>query len=200
MHKMLLNLPNQLETDRLILRCYQAGDGPMYFRAGQRNREHLHRFEAGNAILEPTTEEQAETLVLELVAEWEARRHFFWGVFEKATGEFAGQVYIGPVSWEIPEFEVGYFADRDHAGHGYITEAVWAALGFIFNDLHARRASLNCSAANIRSQRIAERCGFTLEGHLRLDHRNPDGSLEDSLHYGLLREDYERTNSRSSGS
>ncbi len=192
MHKILLNLPTQIETERLCLRCYQAGDGAMYCQAGQRNREHLQRYEAGNVMLEARTEEQGEIIVRELALDWAARRHFFWGVFEKSTGIFVAQVYVGPVSWEIPEFEIGYIADVDHQGRGYISEAVKAVLRFIFEDLHAHRASIHCSDTNIRSQRVAERCGFTLEGHTREDHRNSDGTLDGSLHYGLLRAEYER--------
>ncbi len=192
MNKMLLDLPTQLETDRLIVRCYQAGDGAMYCQAGQRNREHLQRYEADNCILGPRTEEEAEILVRELAVDFAARGHFFFGIFEKATGAFAGQVYVGPVSWDTPEFEIGYIADVDHEGRGYVTEAVKAVLGFIFADLRAHRASIHCGETNLRSLRVAERCGFTLEGHTREDHRTPDGALEGSMHYGMLREEYEK--------
>jgi RimJ/RimL family protein N-acetyltransferase len=49
--------------------------------------------------------------------------------------------------------------------------------------------SLHCGDENARSKRVAERCGFLLEGCTRQDHRAPDGHLENSLHYGLLRTD-----------
>lgn len=31
MHELLMDIPKALETDRLILRCYEHGDGEMYF-------------------------------------------------------------------------------------------------------------------------------------------------------------------------
>ena len=189
MNKMLLDLPDHLETTRLHLRCYQPGDGAMYYAASQRNREHLQRFEAGNPLLELHSAEEGEILVRELAVEWAARRHFFWGAFEKSSGAFVGQVYVGPVNWETPEFEVGYIADVDQQGKGYVTEAVRAVLNFIINDLRAHRVSLHCSEENSRSQRVAERCGFILEGRTREGHRAPDGHLENSLQYGLLRTD-----------
>jgi RimJ/RimL family protein N-acetyltransferase len=189
MHKMLLDLPSVLETERLLLRCYQPGDGAMYYQAGLRNREHLQRFESGNPLLNLHSAEEGEILIRELAAEWAARNCFFWGAFEKSSGAFAAQVYVGPVSWDTPEFEVGYIADVDHQGKGYVTEAVKAVLGSVFQDLHAHRVSIHCSEENPRSQRVAERCGFVLEGRNRENHRAPDGHLENSLHYGLLRTD-----------
>lgn len=187
MHKMLLDLPATLETERLLVRCYRSGDGAMYYQAAQRNREHLKRFEEGNALMGIHSEEEAEILVRELAAAWAARSYFFWGAFEKTSGDFAAQVYVGVVNWDTPEFEIGYIADVDHQGQGYVTEAVRAVLGSLFNDFDAHRVSIHCSEENIRSLRVAERCGFVLEGCTREDHRAPDGHLENSRHYGLVR-------------
>ena len=46
-----LYIPTHLETERLYLRPYQAGDGPLYFAMGQKNRAHLARYEADNVVL-----------------------------------------------------------------------------------------------------------------------------------------------------
>jgi aminoglycoside 6'-N-acetyltransferase len=111
-------------------------------------------------------------------------------VFSRETGEFVAQIYVGPVDKELPDYAVGYFVDRDHEGQGYVTEAVRGALGFIFGELKAHRASLQCDDTNERSIRVAERCGFTREGHLRENKRNPDGTLSGTLHYGILRSEF----------
>ena len=132
MNKMLLDIPTRIETDRLILRRYEPGDGAMYFAVGQKNRQHLQQFEAGNIILSAKTQEEAEIIIRELNADWIARNSFFMGAFDKKTLEFIAQIYMGVVNWDLPEFEVGYFVDVDHQGKGYVTEAVKAALGFIF--------------------------------------------------------------------
>lgn len=186
MHKLLLQIPTRLETPRLIVRAYQPGDGPMYFAVGQRNKDHLSRFETGNAVLCPKNEEEAEVVIRELILEWEARRAFFLGAFERETGEFVGQIYIGAHNWDTPEFEVGYFADCDHEGKGYISEALQAALGLIFDHLGAHRVRLECSDLNERSMRVAERNGFTREAYFRENRKEPDGSYSGTLVYGRL--------------
>lgn len=191
MHKLLLDLPMRLESERCYLRCYQAGDGPMLYSVSQRNRAHLTRYESDNAVMEIHSLEDAEIMARDLAANWVARRCFFFGVFDKTTDEFVAQVYIGPVNWELPEFEMGYFADVDHEGRGYVTEAVKRALQFIFEDLKALRVHLDCSDTNIRSLHVAERCGTTQEGHFRQDKRDPDGTLGGTLRYAMLRSEYE---------
>ncbi len=185
-HRMLLELPVRLEAERLFLRPYGPGDGRWYYSMSQRNRRHLERFEAGNAVMFIQSEEDAEVTVREFAATWAARKAFFLGAFRREGGEFVAQVYVGVVNWDLPEFEVGYFADVDHEGQGYVTEAVRAALHFIFEHLGARRVSLRCDETNTRSQRVAERCGFVLEGHTREDKLWPGGTCTDTLHYGLL--------------
>jgi ribosomal-protein-alanine N-acetyltransferase len=191
MDSMVPDIPTRIETERLIVRCYGPGDGTMYYAVSQRNRAHLARYESGNVILTIATPEDAEVLVRELAAEWVARNSFFMGAFDKANGEFVAQIYVGPVNWDLPEFAIGYFADVDHQGQGFVTEAVQAALRFAFEHLHAHRVRLQCDDTNERSWRVAERCGLVREGHLRENKRNPDGTLSGTLYYGLLRREYE---------
>jgi len=162
----------------------------MVYAVGQKNRQHLQRYEADNAILSPKTEQEAEALVQELAVDWAVRNCFFLGAFDKLSAEFVAQVYIGVVNWDTPEFEVGFFVDQDHEGQGYVTEAVQAALGFVFDHLYAQRVGLRCDTTNTRSQRVAERCGFTREGLLRQVRRQPDGSFSDAFVYGLLRSEW----------
>lgn len=190
MHRLLLDLPTQLETERLYVRCYAAGDGRWYYPMSQQNRAHLARYEVGNPALGLQTEEEAEILMRDFAVAWVARTAFFFGAFQRATGDFVAQIYIGPVNWALPAFQLGYFADVNHEGHGYVTEAAQAALRFCFKDLNATRVSLECNDTNRRSYRVAERCGFMREGHLRENKQNPDGTISGTLHYGLLRREF----------
>jgi ribosomal-protein-alanine N-acetyltransferase len=191
MHKLLMEIPTRIETERLMLRPYQAGDGPWYYQVALRNREHLSRYERENPINGLNSEEEAEVLMRDFAANWVARNCFFLGAFEKVGGTFVAQIYVGPVNWKTPEFEMGYIVDQAHEGQGYVSEAVRGALGLVFDHLGAQRASIHCDDTNLRSARVAERCGFALEGHVREDHRHPDDSVTGTLHYGILRREFE---------
>ncbi len=191
MDKKRIDIPTSLETERLNLRCYQVGDGPMYFDVAQKNRDHLRVFESGNALMSIDSEAQAEEVVRELAAGWDARKYFFLGAFSKESGEFAAQIYIGPVNWDTPEFEIGYIADQEHEGQGYVSEAARAVVGMLFEALGAHRLRIECDENNMRSRKLAERLGFTQEGLIRETKRRPDGSYSGDIIYGLLRSEYE---------
>jgi RimJ/RimL family protein N-acetyltransferase len=191
MHKMLLEIPTRIETERLYMRPYQAGDGAMYYAVGQRNREHMAQYESGNILNHLKDEQHAEIVVRELAVDWMARKQFFLGIFENDTHQWVGQVYIGPTNWDLPEFAIGYLVDVEHEGKGYITEAVKATLCFIFEHLQAQRVRSDCSETNERSYRVLERCGFTREGHFRANKKNPDGSFHGDYQYGLLKSEFE---------
>jgi RimJ/RimL family protein N-acetyltransferase len=194
MHKMLLDIPTRIETERLYMRPYQAGDGKMYYAVGQRNREHLAQFESSNILNHLKDEDHAEIVVRELAVDWIARKHFFLGLFDRDNHRWVGQIYIGPTNWNLPEFTIGFVADVDCEGKGYITEAIKAALCFIFEHLQAHRVCSDCSDTNTRSYRVLERCGFKREGHFRENKKNPDGSFHGDYQYGLLKREYEAIN------
>ncbi len=190
MHKILLDIPNWIDTERLYLRPYQAGDGPLYFAAGERNQEHLAQYESGNVLNHLKDETHAEAIVRELAADWMARKCFFIGIFIKETDQWAGQVYVGPTNWDLPEFVIGYVADVDHEGQGYISEAVKAVVAMLFNAMGAHRVKADCNEENVRSWKLLERCGFRREGHLRQNKKSPDGSYLGDYLYAILRDEF----------
>jgi len=186
-----VNLTPRIEAQRIYLRSYKKGDGGMYWAASLRNRQHLQRYESGNSMMSIHNEEQAEAVIGEYIAGWTAGSYFVLGVFDKTTDAFVAQVYVGVVDRELPEFEVGYIADVAHQGQGDVTEAVKAVLGMLFGPLMARRVSIHCRDSNLRSQCVAERCGFRLEGRIRENKRLPDGTFEGDYYYGLSKKEYD---------
>jgi RimJ/RimL family protein N-acetyltransferase len=154
MNKMLFEFPTQFESERLSLRSYRPGDGKWYYAMSLKNREHLTQYEAENVAANIASEEAAEVLVRELAAKWVAHNCFFIGVFDKRTGEFVAQIYVGPVDWRLPEFQIGYFADVDHEGQGFVTEGVMVTLTILFHKLNAHRVRLGCGETNTRSNAL----------------------------------------------
>ena len=183
------DIPDRIEAERIYLRPYRAGDGAWYYAMSQRNRAHLLRYESENVVMSIHCAKEAESVVRELAADWAARNSFFWGAFDRTTGEFVAQIYVGPVDWALPEFEIGFIVDKDHEGQGFVTEAVQAMLPFLFVHLGAHRVRLHCDDTNVRSRRVAEYCGFVLEGHIRENKLNADGTSSGTLCFGLLKSD-----------
>jgi RimJ/RimL family protein N-acetyltransferase len=191
MRRRLPDIPGRIEAERLYLRPYRAGDGPWYYAMGQRNRDRLARDETDNAARSLESVDDAEELTRKLAAAWEAQKAFFLGAFARESDQFLAQVTVVPVDWEVPEFAIGFFVDVAREGQGYVTEAVRAVLPFVFEHLEAHRVRMECDDTNVRSRRVAERCGMVLEGHIRENKRNPDGTLSGTLHFRLLKREFE---------
>jgi RimJ/RimL family protein N-acetyltransferase len=184
------DIPLRMETRRLYLRRYAEGDGRWYYAMSLRNRAHLSRYESENPAMAITSEREAEEVVRSFALQAAEGRNFFFGVFDRMNDEFVAQVYIGLVSWDLPEFQIGYFVDKGHEGRGYVTEAVRAAMRFVFQNLNAYRLRLECDDTNERSMRVAEHCGMLREGHLRRNKKNRDGSVSGTMIYGLLKSEF----------
>ena len=121
---------------------------------------------------------------------WNERKYRFLGVFLKENSEFVAQIYIGSINDQLPGFAIGYIADVDAEGKGYVTEAVHAVVQELFEQAGARRLQIETDDTNGRSISVAERCGFVKEGHLRENKKNPDGTFSGTVFFGLLKSEW----------
>ncbi len=103
--------------------------------------------------------------------------------------EIVGHIeFFVPVSyWDAFELSYQLYDDR-HAGHGYTTEAVQLLVDHLTATKKQHRLHLVIVPGNAASVRVAERCGFVLEGTARGAFFN-GGRNHDVLLYSLLRTD-----------
>jgi len=110
-----------------------------------------------------------------------------FAVSEAATGRPLGAIGLHKVDHRLLTAETGYWLAREARGQGYMTRAVRLLAGWVFDGLLFARLELRTDPENVASQRIAERCGFRKEGHVRSNmlvlH---SGQRRDSFVYGLL--------------
>ena len=104
-------------------------------------------------------------------------------------GEIAGHIeFYRPISyWDAFELSYQLYDDR-FAGRGFVTEAVQLLTDHLFATKKEHRIQLVIVPENAASRRIAEKCGFTLEGTARGAFFN-DGRNQDVVVYSLLRTD-----------
>jgi [ribosomal protein S5]-alanine N-acetyltransferase len=104
-------------------------------------------------------------------------------------GEMAGHVeFFPPVGyWDAFELSYQLYDDR-YAGRGYVTTAVQLVVDYLFATKKKHRIQLVIVPENGASRRIAEKCGFVLEGTIRGAFFN-DGRNHDVVMYSLLRTD-----------
>ncbi len=125
------------------------------------------------------------------------RRFAETGFWEKKEGtllivdgdDVAGHIeFFTPVSyWDA--FELSYqLYDERFAGRGVTTEAVRLLVDHLFATKKQHRIHLVIVPENAASVRVAEKCGFVLEGRVRGAFFN-QGTNQDVLLYSLLRDD-----------
>jgi [ribosomal protein S5]-alanine N-acetyltransferase len=110
-------------------------------------------------------------------------------VIASAAGEIAGHIefFRAVAYWDAFELSYQLYDDR-FKGQGFMTEAVQLLVDYLFGAKKEHRIHLIIVPENAASRRVAEKCGFTLEGTVRGAFFN-GGRNNDVLMYSLLRTD-----------
>lgn len=184
----LLQVPERLETDQLILEMPRSGDGPMLNLAVVRSLAHLKPWMPW-AQQAPTVE-QSEAIARRMQAQFLQREHLAYFLFERQAdgrrGALIGGAGLHRIQWLVRRFEIGYWLAPEATGRGLATQAVRRLAGMAFEQLRARRLEIRTDAFNFASRAVAERLGFVLEGVLRQDELGVDGTLRDTCIYGCI--------------
>ena len=189
MHKLLLDIPTRLDTERLTIRKYTEGDGRELYSLLERNNNREFLRENVKEVSSIKIEREAEIKVRKHSAEWFARDRFVMGIWLKSENKYVGEIWIEPKKWEVPSFEIGWFLDQGYQRRGIATEAARRSIEFLFNDLNAHKVIVITRDTNPRSYKLAERLGFRREGHLR-ESGIENGKRYGLLYYGMLRTEF----------
>jgi RimJ/RimL family protein N-acetyltransferase len=120
----------------------------------------------------------------------------FWGKEEgmlliiAGDGEIAGHIEWFPTVAYLDELELSYHIySSEYRGQGIATEAVKLMTGYLFDNKKYNRIRLIIHPDNSASKRIAEKCGYKLEGAARgaWFHR---GGNQDVEVYAILHHEY----------
>ena len=177
---------------RVTLRPLKAADWEAWRDVRIRSREWLEPWEplAEPGAPDPITDPEA---LKARCGAWERQRHFDaaygFGIFLRKD-TFIGEVSLGSVQrGPFQSANVGYWIDVDHAGHGYMPEAVAVILRFAFEDLGLHRVEAAIVPRNAKSRRVAEKLGLRDEGtsprFLQIG-----GVWEDHVRYGITVEEW----------
>ncbi|WP_151736831.1 GNAT family N-acetyltransferase ['Paenibacillus yunnanensis' Narsing Rao et al. 2020] len=180
----LMDIPESLESERLLIRAPQWGDGAAVCQAAQESIGELRPWMPWTSRLTP---EDSEASVRRSRLEFLERSDLRLMLILKESGQFIGGSGLHRIHWEARKFEIGYWIHTAWAGQGLVTEAVEAITRFAVTQLQANRLEIRCDARNERSAGVARRSGFTLEGILRNDQLDVDGALRDTMVFSKVR-------------
>lgn len=184
MNPLLLDLPTEFETDRLLIRMPLPGDGAVTCESINHSLPELKPW-MPFAQKEQTIED-TEINIRQAYINFLNRTDLRLLVFKKDTGEFVASSGLHRINWDVPKFEIGYWIDTRFSRNGYMTEAVQGITDFAVRELKARRVEIRCDALNVKSRAIPERLGFTLEGILKSESISVEGELRDTCVYAKV--------------
>ena len=148
-----------LETERLRLRLFTAGDEPAVFAlASDPEIARFVRFEAHRA--------PADTRAfLELAFEHYHRGDpFAWAIVRRTDDRLIGSCGFVSQAPERHAAEIGYWLGKAYWGKGYAVEAARALVRFGFEQMGLERVEAKCFVQNRAGQRVIEKLGMKYEG------------------------------------
>ena len=120
---------------------------------------------------------------------------YFFSIHTLEGDRMIGGISLDGIQWSHGDCFVGIgLGDRDYWGKGYGTDAMRVILRFAFTELNLHRVSLDVFEYNPRAIKSYEKAGFRLEGRVHQAIRR-DGQRWDILFMGILREEWEQTQS-----
>ena len=157
--------PYRIETERLVIRCYEPGDAAMMKDAVDSSLEHLQPWMPW-AHNEPQTLEEKVQLTRMFRAHFDADEDFAYGVFTRdETRQLAGCGLHQRGG--AGTFEIGYFVRADAVRQGIATEltAVLTRAAIEVSGVH--RVDVKVDPANTASLGVPRKLGYTDEVVLR---------------------------------
>jgi RimJ/RimL family protein N-acetyltransferase len=178
--------PYRIETDRLVIRCFDPSDAPKLKEAIDSSLDHLRPWMPW-ARYEPQPLDEKVQLLRLFRGRFDLGTDFAYGVFERDESRQLGGAGLHPRGGE-GSLEIGYYVRADSIGKGLATELAAVLTRVGFEKCGLVRVDVQVDPANERSARIPRKLGFTEEGRLRrrLEPHEPGGARRDSLMFTML--------------
>jgi RimJ/RimL family protein N-acetyltransferase len=178
--------PYRIETERLVVRCYDPEDAPLLKDAVDRSLDHLRPWM-------PWTPDQPEPLddvyerLRDFRAQYDRDENHIMGVFAPDESRLLGGTGLHPRQGE-GGLEIGYWIAADATGRGYATELAGVLTRVGFACFEIDRVEIRVDPANERSERVPQKLGFTKEATLRRRLPSKSGSdLRDANIWAMFR-------------
>ncbi len=175
----------ELETRRLILRKFTMMDAIAHYelRANEEAMQYMDRPLCEN-------KEAAMKDIKETHQNFRDKKGLWWALADKRNNKFMGYVGFKDINQNDKSAEIGYVLHPDYWSSGWMTEAVAAALKFVFEELNLHRVVGNINPNNEASRGLLKKFGFQKEAYFREDYYF-NGEFLDSEIYGLLTTEFD---------
>ena len=184
----------RVETNRLVLRCWDPKDAVLIQEAAAESKDHLLPFMPW-AANEPQTIEQKAELARRFRGLFDRDEDYVYGIFNKNESRALGGTGLH-TRLSGNALEIGYWLHKDFINQGYITESTAALTKVAFEIYHVDRLEIHCSVENLASAAVPRKLGYIHEAtRRRLAYAHDKYS--DSMIWTLFADEYPNTPSAS---
>lgn len=175
----------QIQTPRLLLSPPRKAFAPAITHFFQTQKEFLAPW---SPTMRPeffSLDFQAQKIRTEqtLLRQKKALRFWIFARHAPQEQQVLGQLHFSNIVWGgFCSCYLGYSMAREYNGQGLMSEALEAAIAFVFNHWHLHRIEANIMPRNLASVAVAKKCGFYFEGHAP-NYLKINGQWEDHDHY-----------------
>jgi RimJ/RimL family protein N-acetyltransferase len=182
--------PYRIETERLVIRCWEPRDAPLLKEALDSSLDHLRPFMYW-AHEEPQSVEKKAELLRSFRALYDTGESFIMGIFDRSEEQVLGgtglHARIG-----LGGLEIGYWIRASATRKGIATEASAVLTRVGLEICEADRIEIRIEPRNEASMGVPRKLGFLEEATLR--RRLPGragGPLRDVTIFTMFREDFD---------
>lgn len=187
---MSLKLPF-ISITSLFLRLGTKEDVPKIINYFYQNQEYLAHWQPlwdSSFLTQEFWQEQVENNLKEFQCDQSLKLFMF-----KKTNhlEIIGQINFNNFVRGAAQFcYLGYGIAETEQGKGYMTEALQAALSYVFQELNMHRVMANYIPQNQRSAQVLKKLGFVFEGYAR-DYLLINGQWQDHILTSLTNKNWQ---------
>ncbi|MBE0636283.1 GNAT family N-acetyltransferase [Candidatus Bipolaricaulota bacterium] len=178
----------RVETDRLVIRCWEPRDAKLSKEAIDTSREHLRAWMPW-ADAEPDPLGVVINRLRHFRAMFDLDKDYVYAIFNKDETQVLGGSGLHTRLGENAR-EIGYWIHVDHIDRGYATEVSAALTRVAFEIDGMDRVEIHCSPLNLASVSVPRKIGFVHEATLRRRGPIKDGQPVDSMIWSMHAADY----------
>lgn len=181
----------RIETERLVIRCYQPSDANLLWQSVNESIEHLRPWM-------PWIKNEPEDVPAKLERIRKMRANFdndidyTFGIFDKEEQTLIGSTGFHNRVGEDAR-EIGYWINVNQVHKGYAAEAVRALTKVAFSIENWARIEIHCDSRNTDSFNIPQKLGYQLEATLKGRFKDEMDIPRDKMVWTLFREEFSTT-------
>ena len=176
-------MPREIETARLVLRCWRGEDAVELLPILEANWGHLSPW-IPHRVAQPVPVEELRDRLQGNADRFAEDREWRYAMRARDTGRLLGEVSLFPRSatgrvalGESDRAELGYWMRVDETGRGLVTEAVEALIAAAGRIPRFTLLEIRCDERNVASAAIPRRLAFTLAATLESTGVRPEDGV-----------------------